>query len=796
MSFANTDPENIQYQPIKLLKEYEIRNDEDRTYTSLKKASGITTIAPDTRFLPGSILANFAYDPLQPTKCEFLIEVSMYNEGVKNFTDTLGGICDNLESFSSAGIDISRICCIIIVDGCRPFYSTFVKQKSFFSEFFVEDMIKERFSVSDVRNCKIPDEKDEDEFAHCFMQKVNFTDNPKNKLNLIFCVKQKNKRKLNTHLWFFGGFCEYMKPNYVMLIDVGTMPLPNSLFYLYEAMATQKDLAGCCGEIRPMDPNIWKLVVPAQVVEYKFSHVFDKALESVLGYITVLPGAFSAYRWEALQGEPLWKDYFKSICHPELMNAFNSNIYLAEDRVLCLALISKKNSSYLIRYVKNSIAETDVPENISTLMSQRRRWVNGSWFSLIDSIRKCAKIYQSDHNFCRKCIFSLQMFYYVLTVLFTWVMVGSFYLAFKIVVSTTFVYNSNLKTFGNLLIQVYLLLLIFIFVMSLGVKPNRVDSFFRVIAGVFGIYMLGTIVCTCILVLTAQYQAWVIYIILGTAGCFGMGVLFHCAAMTILKGLFHYLFLTPTYVNIFLIYSVCNIHDCTWGNRPDLLTQEEKNRIEEFEEFRTRWIIIWVLCNGAYVVMLTSISNTSSGYLYVYALALLATGIVLLRFLGSIFYLFQESCCKRHIVKAKSLKVVPAAKRASASLNKLESMGGSKRGSSFKPENAIQFAERLGTMQAVTEFEEAKNQEVEFVKRKSPKPIYEGTKIDEIVVEDVHTSDEGSAIIREQRFRKGITLKKLSEMSGVPTDRIKKIEEGKEIIQDDVRKILEVLKKN
>ena len=305
METPTTDPDKIQYQPIQLVKLYETRTDEDRTFSSLKRAVGIKPIAPDTKFLAGSILANLGYEPSQPTKCEFLIVVSMYNEGVKNFTDTIGGICDNLESFVAAGVDCSRIACIIIVDGVRPFYGTYSKQKSFFSEFFVEDKIKQRFGVSDVRNCKLPDEIDEDEYAHCFMQSVNFTDNPKLMLNLIFCVKQKNKRKLNTHLRFFGGFCEYIQPNYVMLIDVGTMPLPNSLFYLYEAMVTQKDLAGCCGEICPMDPNIWKLVVPAQVVEYKFSHIFDKALESVLGYITVLPGAFSAYRWEALQGEPL-----------------------------------------------------------------------------------------------------------------------------------------------------------------------------------------------------------------------------------------------------------------------------------------------------------------------------------------------------------------------------------------------------------------------------------------------------------------------------------------------------------
>ena len=250
------DQDKIQYQPIKLIKEYETRSDETRTFMSLKKATGILPIAPDTRFLPGSILANLAYDPLEPGKCEFLIEVSMYNEGVKNFTDTLGGICDNLEAFFTAGIDCNKITCIIIVDGIRPFYGTYSKMHTFFSNFFVEDMIKERFGVSDVRNCKIPGETEDDEFAHCFMQQVNFTDNPNNMLNLIFCVKQKNKRKLNTHLWFFGGFCEYIQPKYVMLIDVGTMPLPNSLFFLYEAMVKQKDLAGCCGEIRPMDPNI------------------------------------------------------------------------------------------------------------------------------------------------------------------------------------------------------------------------------------------------------------------------------------------------------------------------------------------------------------------------------------------------------------------------------------------------------------------------------------------------------------------------------------------------------------
>lgn len=35
--------------------------------------------------------------------------------------------------------------------------------------------------------------------------------------------------------------------------------------------------------------------------EYHFSHVIDKAYESFFGFIHVLPGAFSAYRWDSLK---------------------------------------------------------------------------------------------------------------------------------------------------------------------------------------------------------------------------------------------------------------------------------------------------------------------------------------------------------------------------------------------------------------------------------------------------------------------------------------------------------------
>jgi hypothetical protein len=64
--------------------------------------------------------------------------------------------------------------------------------------------------------------------------------------------------------------------------------------------------------------------------------------ESSMGFITVLPGAFSAYRWSTLSPPELDPSsaqgpivpYFKSVTHGGEMNAFYGKMSLAEDRVL------------------------------------------------------------------------------------------------------------------------------------------------------------------------------------------------------------------------------------------------------------------------------------------------------------------------------------------------------------------------------------------------------------------------------------------------------------------------------
>ena len=172
-------------------------------------------------------------------------------------------------------------------------------------------------------------------------------------MQVCFVLKEKNAKKINSHKWFFNAICETIQPEVTMLLDVGTKPSDTSFYHLYEAFARDPKVGGACGEI-VAEIGAWgsKLINPlvaSQNFEYKMSNILDKPLESVFGYISVLPGAFSAYRYSALKGRPL-SQYF--LGEEPGADIFTSNLYLAEDRILCFELVTKKNEAWVLKYVK------------------------------------------------------------------------------------------------------------------------------------------------------------------------------------------------------------------------------------------------------------------------------------------------------------------------------------------------------------------------------------------------------------------------------------------------------------
>ncbi|KAA1117275.1 Chitin synthase 2 [Puccinia graminis f. sp. tritici] len=99
-------------------------------------------------------------------------------------------------------------------------------------------------------------------------------------------------------------------------------------------------------------------LVAAQNFEYKMSNILDKPLESSFGYVSVLPGAFSAYRTRAIRGRPL-QQYFHGdhSLAAKLGDKGVQNMFLAEDRILCFELVAKAKDKWVLGYVKPAKGE-------------------------------------------------------------------------------------------------------------------------------------------------------------------------------------------------------------------------------------------------------------------------------------------------------------------------------------------------------------------------------------------------------------------------------------------------------
>ncbi|KAJ3081062.1 Chitin synthase, class 2, partial [Rhizoclosmatium hyalinum] len=413
----------------------------------------------------------------------------------------------------------------------------------------------------------------------------------------MFLLKEKNAKKINSHRWFFNAICESIQPEVCILLDVGTKPTKESLFHLYNAFHWYPEVGGACGEIAA-EPgkylsNFINPLVAVQNFEYKMSNILDKPLESVLGYISVLPGAFSAYRYEALKGEPL-KCYF----HGETSvgeSVSEANMYLAEDRILCFELVMKKDKSWLLKYVKSARAETDVPSELHDLISQRRRWLNGSFFAALYATYNWQRIGTSTHQMGRKWMLYFEFLYNAVGIFFQWFNIGNFYLSFYFLFgasNTTSVSGSdpfypNGAIVFNVINQIYLMTLVTAFILALGNRPAGSKWLYFYVAVSFAclMFMMLFMAIWTVTYAVRDFQSsgmgFVSYagstpsfrdIVISMVTVYGVYFLSSFIHMDILHCLLctsQYMFMLPVYVNVLMVYAFCNIHDVTWGTKGD-----------------------------------------------------------------------------------------------------------------------------------------------------------------------------------------------------------------------------------
>ncbi|KAM0752335.1 hypothetical protein T439DRAFT_324414 [Meredithblackwellia eburnea MCA 4105] len=418
-------------------------------------------------------------------------------------------------------------------------------------------------------------------------------------VQMLFCLKENNAKKINSHRWFFNAFAPILDPSVCILLDAGTRPMKEAVYRLWKTFDLYANVGGCCGEIvaqkSTMYKNLLNPVIATQNFEYKMSNILDKPLESVFGYITVLPGAFSAYRYRALlndsKGKGPLREYFlgEVLHHDPNASLWTKNMYLAEDRILCWELVSKRDSSWLLHYQRSAKGVTDVPSSITGLIDQRRRWLNGSFFAAIHAIFHFTYLYRSSHRFMTKFWLHVELVYQVFQMIFAWFGLGNFFIIYFILSNSLvpLIKSGAIPIINSVTMYLYIGCLVMSYLMAMGNKPSAspfMYTFVVVCYAIITVYMLFAavyVVYSGIAGAVAAHELSVINIfanciyrdmVISIASTYG---LYYFASFISLQPwhmftcFLQYLLMAASYINVINVYAFCNVQDVTWGNRPE-----------------------------------------------------------------------------------------------------------------------------------------------------------------------------------------------------------------------------------
>ncbi|KAI9051637.1 hypothetical protein LZ554_004679 [Drepanopeziza brunnea f. sp. 'monogermtubi'] len=528
---------------------------------------------------------------------ELFICVTMYNENEIDFTRTMHAVMKNVSHFCSRSKSRTwgengwqKIVVCVIADGRQK-----VNPRTL-------DALAAMGVYQDGIAKNLVNQKEVQAHLYEYTTQVSLDSDLKFKgaekgivpVQMVFCMKEKNAKKLNSHRWFFNAFGRALTPNICILLDVGTKPGGNSLYHLWKAFDTDSNVAGACGEIKAMKgkygTGLLNPLVASQNFEYKLSNILDKPLESVFGYITVLPGALSAYRYHALQNDhtghgPL-SQYFKGeTLHGQNADVFTANMYLAEDRILCWELVAKRDERWVLKYVKSCTGETDVPDTVPEFISQRRRWLNGAFFAAVYSLVHFRQIWNTDHTVGRKILLHIEFVYQFIQLIFTYFSLANFYLTFYFVAGS--LSDPTIDPFGRnvgkvifvILRYTCILLIATQFILSMGNRPQGAKKLYLYSMIIYGIIMIYTIFAS-FWIIFKQFQDAAF-----TIGSNAFTTLFVSLASTI--GLYflmsflyldpwhmftssvQYFVLLPSYICTLQVYAFCNTHDISWGTKGD-----------------------------------------------------------------------------------------------------------------------------------------------------------------------------------------------------------------------------------
>lgn len=436
---------------------------------------------------------------------------------------------------------------------------------------------------------------------------------------VLLIIKEENKGKLDSHWWFFKVICKKLNPLYCFQLDVGTAPGPESLYHFWKYLEKNKNVGAAASRVQvPTPKKTYNLIHAWQYGDFAAQKLLDWPAEIISGYLTVIPGQFCVFRWKALssnnenrliikeENTPL-DYYFRGLTN---LGPFESNMFLAEDRILGYEIISRKDCGWQLAYVPEVIAITDPCDSLTELFHQRRRWINSSFacnlwltFKILNFLQKSgASFKQKIHT-----IFAIP--WLIINCLIQWIFPALILILIgSLLNDETGTSNPNLifSIIKNLSLSIFSLLMIIqislFYYKRLSAKIEKV------------------IVITAIIQVLIIFAGVVYYFInhrflwgnlnLVSILLFETSILLFIAALVskdflqnLIRNVLQYMIFRPFMLMLLTMYSFSNVHDCSWGTKGlnnSSLEMKNKNvnkKLTQFKKFRLTTFLIWMGTN-------------------------------------------------------------------------------------------------------------------------------------------------------------------------------------------------------
>ena len=257
-------------------------------------------------------------------------------------------------------------------------------------------------------------------------------------------------------------------------------------------------------------------------------------------------------------------------------------------------------------------------------------------------------------SFCRNTFFLVLYVYMILINLLSFVLVGAFYASFSIFIRSVMKSSDDPNTFepANLFENLYLTFLFLVTILSTAIRLEWAIVAFWISSMFMGVFSIIMVVSGLIIAYNDKTDYYAVISISSFALIVILPLIFymkHIKICEFLKGSMYLIYLAPTYVNILSIYAISNIHNVSWGSRPETKSEKSESEFKKIEKkleikyknFRSNFLIFWIFVNILVGVSVTW-SSRDNHNTTLFGIAIFIFSIIAFKLLFSSIYIVSQ----------------------------------------------------------------------------------------------------------------------------------------------------------